>query len=154
MHEIFQITKLISDNKSEELQIAGIAKHICDHEEILTYQHFMFFRSFPKNHRSTSVPHNLKLLIAMILEGTSSNANIVSQACVTIRPLFFTFQKEIQDTSSGSKKNPRTQNPELPLPLYLGLKVHFSFTISRKMFDQRHMLGINVSYALSHTAGK
>ena len=90
----------------------------------------------------------------MILEGTSSNANIVSQACVITRSLFFTFQKEIQNTSSGSKKNRGTQRRELPLPLYLGSKVHSPFTISRKMFDQLHMLGMNVSYAPSHRAGK
>ena len=82
MHEVLKATKLQSNYKSETLQIAGIAKNI--REEIFAHGSFKFSGSFPQNWQNTSVPYILRLLIAMIPDRISSNANIDSQACLTI----------------------------------------------------------------------
>ena len=69
-----KVSKPLWNYKSEALQIAEIAKNI--REEIFAHGSFKFSGSFPRNCQNTSVPYNLKLLIAMILDGTSSNAKL------------------------------------------------------------------------------
>ncbi len=81
MHEMFETAKLLSNYKSEALQIAKIAKEI--RKEMFAFEHFKFSGSFPQNCQSISVPYNLKLLIAMILDGTST-ADSDTQSCLTI----------------------------------------------------------------------
>ena len=71
MHEMFQSAKLLSDYKSEALQISRIARDIC--RKYFEHEYFKFLGSFPQNCQIISVPYNLKLLIAIILGGTSSN---------------------------------------------------------------------------------
>ena len=144
MHEMFQTAKLLSDYKSEGLQIAKITKEI--REEMFAFEHFKFSGSFPPNCQSTSVPYNLKFLIAMILEGTS--ADIDTQACLTIAQLIlFNSQNKSTKNASESKKSRHTPNREPPLSLYLGLKVH-SLTRSKKLVEYLNTMGIIVSHTV------
>ncbi len=141
MHEMFQSAKL-SDYKSEALQIAKITKEI--RKEIFAFEHFKFSGSFPENCRSTSVPYNLKLLVAMLLEGT--NADIDSQACLTITQLtLFNSKKKSTKNAAESKRGRHTPSREPTLPLYLGLKVH-ALTRSKKLVEHLKTIGISVSY--------
>ena len=103
MHEVLQATKLQSNYKSETLQIAEIAKNI--REDIFAHGSFKFSGSFPRNCQNTSVPYNLKLLIAMILDGTSSNANIDSQECLTIAQLIIYNSKNKVKHSTEPKRS-------------------------------------------------
>lgn len=147
MHEMFQSAKLLSDYKSEALQISRIARDI--RREMFAHEHFKFSGSFPQNCQSISVPYKLQSQAShsTILDGTSSKGNTDSQACVTIAQLIVYNSKKKSKNSASDCKNVRhTQSREPPFPLYLGLKIH-SLTRSRKLVEQLHTLGITASYA-------
>ena len=147
MQEMFQCANLQSDYKSEALQISRIASDIC--REMFAHEHFKFSGSFPRNCQSLSVPYNLKLVIAMILDGTSSNSSVNSQACLSIAQLivYNSSKKKSKNSASDCKNVRHTLSRKHPLPLYVGLKIH-SLTRGRKLVEQLHNLGITASYTL------
>ena len=142
---MFQCANLQSDYKSEALQISRIASDI--HREMFAHEHFKFSGSFPQNCQSLSVACDLKLLIVMILDGTSSNSSVNSQACLSIAQLivYNSSKKKSKNSASDCKNVRNTLSREPPLPLYVGLKIH-SLTRSRKLVEQLHNLGIAASY--------
>ncbi len=80
----------------------------------------------------------------MLLEGT--NADIDSQACLTITQLIlFNSKKKSTKNAAESKRGRHTPSREPPLPLYLGLKVH-ALTRSKKLVEHLKTIGISVSY--------
>ena len=106
MHEMFQCANLQSDYKSEALQISRIASDIG--REMFAHEHFKFSGSFPRNYQSLSVPYDLKHLIAMILDGMSSNSSVNSQACLSIAQLIvYNSSKKKSKNSASDCKNVR-----------------------------------------------
>ena len=85
----------------------------------------------------------------MILDGTSSNSSVNSQACLSIAQLivYNSSKKKSKNLASDCKNVRHTLSREHPLPLYVGLKIH-SLTRGRKLVEQLHNLGITASYTL------
>ena len=138
MHEVLEN---VSDYKNEALKVAKVIR-----EEMFVHEHFKFSGSFPQNCQGASLPYGLKLLISMILDGTTSKATTDSQACLTISQLIVhNSKKKVVKVFSEPKKGRHSLSREPPLPIYFGLKVH-SVNRSKKLIDELCSLGISISY--------
>ena len=128
----FQSAKLLSDYKSEALQISRNASDI--RREMFAHEHFKFSGSFPQNCQSISVPYNLKLLIAVIFDGTSL---AIAQLIV------YNSKKKSKNSASDCKNVRHTQESRTS-----SSSVSWAENPrSRKLVEQLHMLGIMGSYA-------
>lgn len=111
----------------EDASILAKAVNIC-REDIFQEERFNFDGSFHLGCQEKSVPATLKMLIAMLLNGTGlkQQDNRDSQQCLTICQ---TILFNCKNKGSQSDKQHHASKAEAPLPLYLGLRVWISESI-------------------------
>ena len=130
------------DYESDALLLAKAARIVrC---EMFNEPGFHFDGSFPSNCQDASIPSSLKILISMLLNGSTITQGraIESQATLTtLQLIVFNSKKKSYLTSS----NRHSLEREPPLPLYVGLSIH-AYTRSKKIINQLYQLGISVSY--------
>ena len=123
------IKKLLKDSlpsrdySSEALIFAKAARAV--RNEAFQFQGLHFTGEFP-NCQANSVPHGLKFLVSIHLNGSKieNQDSIESQACLTIAQLIYFNMKKKTSRATGERKKRHCQEREPPLPHYLGLSFH------------------------------
>ena len=116
-------------------------------QDIIKQNGFRFNASFPLECQEESVLTSLKMLVAMLLNGTDIRKQdpCESQAWLTIAQLILFNCKRKPKSNVSSDKSRHSQQSEPPLPLYLGMKVHTQ-TRSKSLITVMNELGLSVSY--------
>ena len=130
------------DYESDALILAKAARIVrC---EMFNEPGFHFDGSFPSYCQNASVPSSLKMLISMLLNGSTiaQGSATESQATLTISQLIV-FNSKKKPSSTSSNRHSLEREP--PLPLYVGLSIH-AYTRSKKIINQLYQLGISISY--------
>ncbi|KAI4830181.1 hypothetical protein KUCAC02_001831 [Chaenocephalus aceratus] len=113
---------------------------------------FSFDGSFKANCQQEAVPPSLLALVNMILDGanikhqTQLVHTATTKPALTISQLMVLFNsvKHARNVDSPSSAR-HSRSQEIPLPLYLSLKIH-AVTRSRRLVDTLFNLGLCVSY--------
>ena len=140
------ILQACSDNDSEAIHLAKAAAIV--RKQLFEFGH-AFSGSLCEEDTTTRVPKTLLALVNMILDGPSIESQSrkeksANQAAKTISQLivFNSVKKTTRHRKSVVRHN---SDREVPIPLYLGLKMHVQ-TRKRKLIDCLHMHGLSISY--------
>ena len=137
----------IQRTEKDALAMVQMAKQI--RKDIFDKPRYTFEGSFTPQCQSTSIPRSLINLVSLLLNGTDIEDQDAqeSQSCLSIAQLIcFNAKKKAHKTQDLDPKCRRTnRSREMPLPLYLGIKLH---TQSRNkiLIEQLHSLGLSVNY--------
>lgn len=145
LQSLLKETITTPDFEKDAMSMVQVAK--CIRKEMFECEIQQFDGSFAGDCQQVAVPNSLKVLVSMLLYGINiKDKNCVnSQVCLTIGQLIRYNSKQKANTTVIEHPRHR-KDKEMPLPLYIGLKVHTQ-TRSKKMVTQLHELGISVSYA-------
>ena len=145
-----------TDRDSEALLLAEVARIV---RRDMFSQQYLFTGSFEEDCQRQSVPKLLGALVSMILDGPETNLRKQNQdedatleagqtqAAVTIAQLLMFNSRKYgpQQNQEKQKKRHHAKNKEMPVPIYLGLKMHAE-TRKQEIVDCLYHLGLSISY--------
>ena len=99
--------------------------------------------SFNKDSQADSVPIALMTLMSMLVDGTTTENNVLSQGALTSAQVMYNFRKKSVKTKTGNRRHPKSR--ETPLVKCNSLKL-YSKTRSKTAIDDLHAPGLGISY--------
>ena len=103
-----------------------------------------FVGSFNKDSQADSVPIALMTLMSMLVDGTTTEHNVLSQGALTsAQVVIYNFRKKTVKTKTGNRRHSKSH--ETSLVIYNSLKL-YSETRSKTAIDDLHALGLGISY--------
>jgi len=119
-------------------------------KDIFNQEGILFNRSFPEKCQD-KLPSSLKTLISLIRNGSNlkNQEKQESKTCLTIGQAIV-FNAKKRSTADPEAKPRHSLEPNLPLPVYIGLNIH-GLTRRKHLINQLHQLGGLVCQSNMHT---
>ena len=115
-------------------------------EDIFNHQGFRFAGSFPETCQTDSLPTSLKVLMSLIINGTSlkNQEGKDNQASLTSGQILYFNVKKRPSPKARTIRHSSEREP--PLPIFMGLHIHKEFR-SQKLVTMLYQLGISIGYS-------
>ena len=133
------------DSDSDAVHLTRAAQIVRQH----IFSSNPFTGSFEENCQEKSVPHQLLVLVSMVLEGPSIKDQIgecSTPASLSIAQMMkYNCVKHRRKQADTSPSVQHSSALETPLPIYIGLMLHAQ-TRKRELVDKMFNLGLSISY--------
>ena len=139
------VSKMIYDSRDSHnifmRRLRDVATQI---RNTMVIQKNKFVGSFKKDSQADSVPIELMTLMSMLVDGTTTENNVLSQGALTsAQVVLYNFRKKSVKMKTGNRRHAKSH--ETPLVIYNSLKL-YSETRSKTAIDDLHALGLGISY--------